>query len=443
MQKKRAFGSITGLVALVGFYQGCGQQGSLDGQGADIQSTAAIAVDQLNLTGDVHKVDCLANNFSSPSYTFRSGSLRGHSYTYQNSSQVNFNSVNWPSRVAGDWTALSGKLPYSANDVSVVVVDVKNVDGIPHYAYFSNGTQEKRDQNWSSTKVLAELAAIHKVRLASNFTIGAGATVDGVPWSSLVKDLHAHSSNSVGEIFKLLAGYGASDGELNAQTFVRGWLARPATEVFNSGYGAGRLDTRFTLTQNGNSVSIPVNRANRTRNLLTPLTMAEFWKRVGVNRRDDRLMPKGNSLSSTYMKQPSSSVNSFAPDDIQTQRSTITLNDLYVMMYGSVNTRANNATHTNGMIWDGGVRGRFNGSRMSRARIQALSGPGGRFIAKTGSSIPNHSAFGGHVCLPGKDGREGREFAFFILGHGHNGVSSETVVRRTFDALVNGFAPEY
>lgn len=436
--------SLVGLAIcaaiFLAYYSSCGAPVELGG--SQEQATRALPVNQLNITGNVQKIDCIANNFDSPSYTFSKGTLSGKTLTYKSSSEVDFTRLDWPTKVSADWNALSGKLPFDASKLAVVVVDIKNVNGIPHYAYFSNGTFDRRDQNWSSTKVLAELAAVHKIRLASGFEVGAGGTVDGRAWSSLVKDLHDHSSNDVGEIFKLIAGYGANDQELNAQTFVRGWLARPPTELFNSGYGQGRRDTHFDVALGGKSVRIPVNRTNKTSNLLTPLTMAEFWKRLGVNRRDDRLMPKGNSLTQTYRSQ-SGGPNPFAPAGVSGMRTTITVNDLYNIMYGGVNTSANNATHTNGMVWDGGVRGRFNGDRLARSRIAQLSGQGGKFIAKTGSSIPNHSVFGGHVCLPGQNGREGREFAFFMLGHGHSGISSETVIKRSFERIIDAFAPEF
>jgi hypothetical protein len=430
-----------------------------------------LPVEQLNIQGGVHKVDCLANNFDTPERTFASGLLQGLSLRYRSSREVDYGRTDWPTRAAFAQQALVGKLPYGPAVVKVVVVDVRNVNGIPHYGYYSNGSWNELGQNWSSTKVLAELAAIHKLRLLSNFRVGAEVAVDGTSWAQLLRELHEHSSNAVGEIFKFLAG---RDGQstLDATSFVRGWLARP-DELFNGGYGGGRADSYFRIDpQNGQPrFHVGVQHLSTTRNLLTPLAMAEFWKRIGVNRRDDRLMPKGANLTGQLIDTPvrdgqvvrhvdlrgkidsyrhtgstaDPGDNEYAPAGIADMRTTITLNDLYVMMYGRVDSGARNDTHDNGMVWDAGFRGRFNEPFLSRAEVHRTTGGRGKLIGKTGSNFPSNSAFGGHICLPDPaDPGRGVEFAFFILGHGFHDrgqfVDSDTVVKNTFRRLVQLFA---
>ena len=408
-----------------------------------------LPIGQLNIKGDVHKVDCLSNNSDNAFRTIKSG-LRGGEKTvkYRSSTDIPYNKTNWPWYASFEKESLV--LPYGSTQVAAVVVDIRNINGVPHYAYFSNGTWNRLGQNYSSTKVVAELGAIHKIRLASNFKLGAGVRLSNYRWDKLVHGLHYRSINPPGEVFKQVAGL-HNDNYLNATTFLRGWLARPS-ELFNGGYGAGLRNSSFTASNSQGSVKIDVVRQKITPNHITPLAMAEFWKRIGVNRRDDRLMPKGSNKVNRTLKQSEIGLidsyraqrstgdqyqNRFAPSDIQERRTTITLNDLYHMMYGAVNTRANNRTHTNGMVWDGGVRGRF----YSRDRFYDLTGGQGKIMGKTGSSKPRHSAFGGHVCIPDQNNPEqGREFAFFILGHGSSGVSSETVVKRSFAKIMKTFA---
>jgi|GEM_PF-1986362 len=371
---------------------------------------------------------------------FAEGALAGLNVEYVSSDEIDYGRSDWPEQRQFSWNALSGKLGVDDNAVDVVVVDIRNVDGVPHYHYFSNGARDDLNQNWSSTKVVAQLAAAHRARVLSNGTIGTSSVINDArlgarSWASHAYALHDTSSNASGGLFKHLAGLSSpAGGGLNATSFVRGWLARPA-ELFNGYYGYGAFDSYYNLraADGAGTVLVDTSEVVKTRNLLTPLAMAEFWKRVGVNFRDPALLPGAGPDGQTYgYRSYRDSAGSNAYTDGTSWSPSITEGDLLTMFYGSADP---NSDVIGGMLRDIGIRSRFASAFGGGDRLDAWTGGRWRVLGKTGSGNGD-SAYGAYVCLPGFRG--GREFAVFVLGKAPGGTAR---ARTTLSRVVDMFAP--
>ncbi len=431
-------------LAMVAAIGGCSL---MDDQPEELEAALEVAGDVVPANyRDRRDVGCAVGDVSSKFGRFEEGPLAGLEVEYYSSAELDYSRPDWPTQREQSWDALRGRLGVADDAVAVVVVDIRNINGVPHYRYFSNGSWNQLNQNWSSTKVMAELGAIHRLRMQSQGRIGAQSIInDAVLGAQRFSDhtyaLHDTSSNASGGLFKHLLGTTAvNGGGLNATSFVRGWLSRPS-ELFNGYYGYSNYDDYYNILAADGSGAVYLDTSTReiTPNHLSPLAMAELWKRLGVNFRDSKLLPSARlgatDASASYgyrSDRDDGTRNAFRGDDAAQWQPTITEDDLMVMFYGSADRDADSV---GGMLHDIGIRYRFTSAFGGSAKLDAATGGTWRILGKTGSGDGN-SAYGGHLCLPGYKG--GRELAFFILGKTPGGVhaTSEALGR-----VIDMFAP--
>jgi hypothetical protein len=315
---------------------------------------------------------------------------------------------------------------------------------VPHYHYYSNGSFNRLGQNWSSTKVLAEVAALHRIRLESGGRIGTDAIINDVglgrrTFLEHTYRLHDTSDNASGGLFKHLAGIAPVDsGRPNATAFVRGWISRPA-DTFNGYYAYSSFDSYYLLRSNASSATVRLETPSdgRTSNLVTPLVMAEMWKRLGVNFRDPSLLPQGRGEGAgaetyAYRGPRGADDNAYRPASTAGWKPTLTEGDLLGLFWGSADPDSDAIT---GMVHDLGIRSRYTAALGGSSQLDGWTRGAWRIYAKTGWGSDN-SALGGYMCLPKFKG--GRELAFFVLGSAPDGTGR---VRRALERMVDIFAP--
>lgn len=421
------------VVASISLVTACGINERDQTSTADLQ----ISGDTVPSTWQNRSIDCETPN-KPQNRNFKSGLLKGRKINYKSSSQIDYNNTDWPYLAASSWNALS----FIDQSTKVAVIDIRNVNGVPHYHYFSNGTWNSLNQNWSSTKTLAQIGFIHKMRLATKGEIGREAYIldpllgeDYKSFHYLSYRLHDDSWNNAGGIFKHLIGmHPINSRRMNPTSFVRGWLARPA-ELFNGYYGVSSFRSRFDI-RNGSKtgplairLEVPTKpNSSITPNSLSPLTLAESWKRLGVNFRDQDLLPKGipGDDWQSY-RYDGSGKNLYAPENINNWQVSITKKDLEAVFYGP------NPNIVAGALHDIGIRGRFTQAFGGDKRLDQATQGKWRIFGKTGAGR-NNRAYGAYVCLPEFLG--GREFAFFVLSP--KGVAGAS---KAVEQIVDSFAP--
>ena len=179
---------------------------------------------------------------------------------------------------------LTGLAPAS---VSVTLILIKRVNGVPRYRYVSNGTEEQRFQPWSSSKFMAAANAAATLRTKSSGKVGLTARTGSVPLGDLVTtavsydESHGYTSNGIGRYFHDIGGR-ARAGDL-----VHGaWLKRPAEETFGGNYGAPSPALAYTFADGAATVSVTPDATMGPANLLSTHTIAEFLKRLALHRED-------------------------------------------------------------------------------------------------------------------------------------------------------------
>lgn len=180
--------------------------------------------------------------------------------------------------------ALAGVVP---DALSVTVILVRRVGGVPYFRYVSNGTSDEAYQPWSSTKFMAVANGAAKLRTASGYAVGLTGSVDGVALGDLVttivsyQETHGYTSNELGRYFHDIGGRQRADDLIHA-----GWLNRPTTESFGGNYGEPDPGLGFTFTDGAASVTIAPDTSAGPANYLSTRTMAEFLKRLALHRED-------------------------------------------------------------------------------------------------------------------------------------------------------------
>jgi hypothetical protein len=183
-----------------------------------------------------------------------------------------------------DTTSLDGLLPPG---MRLTIILVRRVGGVPHYRYLSNGTHDVAFQPWSTTKFLAAANAAVRLRTASDYEVGLGATVSGHAVGDLVTALVDYTddpfgSNALGRYFHDVGGRAAANAMIHAA-----WLGRPANETFGGNYGAAAPNLGFSFTEPGGaSVTITPDTSTGPANHLSTFTTAEALKRLVLHRED-------------------------------------------------------------------------------------------------------------------------------------------------------------
>lgn len=186
--------------------------------------------------------------------------------------------------VVVDTEALKGIVP---DEMNVAVILIRRVNGVPHYRYLSNGSQDAPYQPWSTTKFFAAANAASMLRIQSNYTVGLSASVDGYALGDLVTSIHnydysPYSSNSLGRYFHNIGGRDRANDLVHSL-----WLNRPAAETFGGNYGEVEPPLGYHFVEpTGESVDVNPDTSFGYANNLSAFTMAEVVKRLVLHREE-------------------------------------------------------------------------------------------------------------------------------------------------------------
>lgn len=347
------------------------------------------------------------------------------SKVYRKADAVNYFANGWENRVAASFKHLSPQ--HTGEDPSrlrLVWIDVRTVDGVPYYHYYANAsdtlaTHVRQLEPWSSSKVYGVAMAFHRLRLESGQKIGATAVIGGD--TSIAKDmdvLNDVSSNLLAGFYKALAG------RKLATSMVQKWIRRPG-ETFGGFYGDSTYATNQTFTFRspaGVTQSFALRNDAPSANALSPLTIAEMIKRLGVGFKDPQLLPKMVDYSAN-------------PSEEQVRNAKVSLlpEDLRVLFYGT------NKSGLGGMMYDGlrDIPHNLVGSKT----LDRLTDGKWRVFGKGGSGFSNsrgkdEESTGDWVCIPGVNGGQGLEFALYAHIDGPNKVARlHAAIKRVAQSL--------
>ncbi len=183
-----------------------------------------------------------------------------------------------------DSEALKGLVP---DEMNVVVILIRRVNGVPYYRYLSNGSHDTPYQPWSTTKFFAAANAASLLRIQSSYTVGLTADVDGYALGDLITSIHnydysPYSSNSLGRYFHNIGGRDRANDLVHAL-----WLNRPASETFGGNYGEVEPPLGYHFVEpTGESVDITPDTTFGYANNLSAFTMAEVVKRLVLHREE-------------------------------------------------------------------------------------------------------------------------------------------------------------
>ena len=195
---------------------------------------------------------------------------------------VNYAPSSAPVEVDGG--ALEGILP---EGMSMLVILVKRVAGVPHYRYLSTGDHDLPRQPWSTTKSLAIANAASALRVASDYKLGLTAEVDGVPVGDYVTSVHnydeqPYASNSLGAWFHDIGGRARANDLIHEL-----WLHRSESESFGGNYGDAAAPLGYSFDEpDGTSVTIAPDSSVGFSNHLSLFTLAEALKRLALHREE-------------------------------------------------------------------------------------------------------------------------------------------------------------
>lgn len=182
-----------------------------------------------------------------------------------------------------DETTLKGVVP---DDLSIALILVKRVNGVPYYRYLSNGTHNTPVEPWSTTKFLAIINAASTLRYHSEGALGLDASVEGIPLGDLITVIHSYdeeryTSNGLSAWFHNVGGRGFANAIIHER-----WLKRPAEEVFGANYGDRAPELPLTFKLGDQELKVRKNEEWYPKNSLSPFTLAEALKRLVMHRED-------------------------------------------------------------------------------------------------------------------------------------------------------------
>ncbi len=390
----------------------------------------------------------------------KKATFRGKSVEYFTSDQISYFNDSW--LVKGKpWISWDGfdtsvlgypgypgadrgfKVDVPAN-LRIVAVDVKNIDGKMHYHYFSNETANSPMENWSSTKSLVMLQAAHSIRAQTNGSHGLMSTVFGGSPSGEWIGTHVNtvartSHNETANWFKSITG---SQG---SQNFVRNWIGGNGTFGGLHSSSIAPLGNRIKHDNKGTEKTLPNAMkwaSNGQVNTLMPIVMAEFWKRLAVNRLDAVTWLKNANYAGPVLsaeQKKAAFFNATPSFGVQDE-------DLKVLLYGFVNSQQNGGLQLGATQHDEVVNA-FGGKN----RLDSFTKGKWRLFGKTGSGFSDErgrdeAAFGGFLCIPADPTRaslkEGRLIAFFMNIQTKGGTSKYAVRNTALRNLSKALVPE-
>lgn len=331
---------------------------------------------------------------------------------YRKSDDVDYLSNGWENRVASSYTYLTpAHTGESPERLRMIIVDVRTVDGVPHYHYYGNATPQipthvRALEPWSSSKVYGVAMAFHRLRFESNGRVGGNSVINGGTRIDEDMDvLNDVSSNLLAGFYKALAG------RRLATAMIKNWVKRPG-ETFGGFYGDSTFATNQTFTfraPDGFSRAFTLRNDEFTSNSLSPLTLVEMIKRLGVGFKDAQLLPK----MVDYAANPSA-------ETIKQAAVSLKPEDLDTLFYGTYRNGLG------GMMYDGlrDIPHNMGGSQ----NLDNLTGGRWRAFGKGGSGFStsrnkDEESTGDWVCVPGQNGSEGLEFAIYAHIEGPNKVA--------------------
>jgi len=335
--------------------------------------------------------------------------VRGVNREYKDSSAIDYVSPGWENRIAKDDSFFNEEVtkePENRNGTaySVVLIDIRKVNGKPHYYYYGNGNAVRPTENWSSTKMIGVGMALHRLRFESDGKIGGDATFPGGSVRDDMDDVNDRSSNVFGGWYKAVAG------PSRANQLLSKWLGRTG-ESIGGFYGVSSwlvayYDVLFTSASGNLTKRFKIDDRSEGDNSLSMMTQAEFMKRIGVNFQDAETLPKMVDYT-----------RPLTPEAIRKAPPSWTKADIITMMYGDYP-----AGKRGGMMFDGlrDLPRSFskNGDlgEPSHDHLDRISDGKWYAVAKGGSGCSSsrskcEEALMAYMCIPGANGGEGVEFA--------------------------------
>lgn len=354
-------------------------------------------------TLDNRYLGCTSSSSSSTS------SYNGKSYQYLNSFQTNYSQKAWEERISYDFEALSQEVPLIRDDnqpyknddgVWVLAIDIKRIDGVPHYLYLGNANrQEIPYEPWSSVKILAASAAISKARQSSSGLVGADAYVGEYNISDIITTAMSYrASGNVNTTSNEASNFLIrSATESYATSLITDWLKVSDNSKFFGKFGKPIFDPQTPTWINENSsVDLPYDYySRRDQKEMSLLTIGEWVKRLAVS---------------------SSDPNTMMP--------YLTPNDHERLFYGNPETSALGGAHKGTSIYiQKALTGLetlghnsnpySNRNLLAKETLDNLAGKNWRIFLKNGagpsiSRTRGEVTLASYVCLPELDG--GREF---------------------------------
>jgi hypothetical protein len=352
---------------------------------------------------------------------------------YRNSSEINYFAKGWESRIP---VAASNFGLEDTGRISIAAIDIRNVGGVPHYLYYLNKGGRTQHENWSATKSIAIVSAMNRIRTFSEGKVGAMSRVRGTNITKdlreLVAEVHLQSDNNSATTFKDLGN------RAGVTKFFNGWLNLEKPERFDGTHGgAAKVTGPYVVSslKSADTVSLPLDPwPPGATNFMSPLALVEALKRVAVNSRDEKLLPR----RTLYNNGP------LTEEQAANLPSGLTNDDLSVLFYGD--ELSSNAPWT-GMTYDGygielyalpALGGKGNADQKTNGRWRVFSKTG------TGTSYSRgvtEAAYLAHICLPEFDG--GHEIAFFMHIALAPGETSQSARARVTNAIVSKLVPGF
>ena len=269
-----------------------------------------------------------------------------------------------------DVTTLKGVVP---DDLSIALILVKRVNGVPYYRYLSNGSHDKVLEPWSSSKFLAVINAASSLRYHSEGALGLDAMAGELPLGDLVSALHSYdeeryTSNSLSAWFHDIGGRAFANGIIHER-----WLKRPVEERFGANYGDRSADIPYKFKLGDKEIEIDKDQAWYPSNALSTFTLAEALKRL-VMHREDRV----------------------------TRLEEITWEDVEVLLYGAPQSLWYGPEDAQGMQGDSAV---YLQESVSAERREQVAQGKWRVYSKLGlgASRGGEFVYTGYACFPNLD----------------------------------------
>lgn len=208
-----------------------------------------------------------------------------------------------------DTTALAGIVP---EGLTMMVILIRRVDGVPHYRYLSTGDHDAPYQPWSTTKFLAAANGAANLRAKSDYQVGLTGSVAGIPLGDLVTSIHnydnaPYGSNGLGRYFHDIGGRARANDLIHDL-----WLERSSSETFGGNYGAAAPALGYTFVDGAAQVTLSPDTSAGPANYLSSFTIADALKRLvlhreepaqrlpGIQWADLRVLLFGAEASTTY-----------------------------------------------------------------------------------------------------------------------------------------------